>query len=99
MEELSVDGIIAGRPIVEGVDGSLDSRAALAWAIDEARRRRVALEVVTAWHYPAQWAEGFNDRWADDEAALATSARGAAERSVAELLGETPRPTWISVRA
>ncbi len=35
--------------IVVGVDGSEASRAALAWAIDEARRRAACLEAVTAW--------------------------------------------------
>jgi nucleotide-binding universal stress UspA family protein len=39
--------------IVVGVDGSPGSRAALAWALDEARLRGAALDVVHAWHAPA----------------------------------------------
>src|SRR5687768_3755460 len=37
--------------VVVGVDGSAGSRAALAWAADEARIRGATLEVVTAWSY------------------------------------------------
>ena len=37
--------------VVVGVDGSSASKAALAWALDEARARGATLEVVTAWSY------------------------------------------------
>lgn len=37
--------------IVVGVDGSDGARAALRWALSEARLRSVALEVVHAWSY------------------------------------------------
>lgn len=35
-----------------GVDGSQGARAALAWALDEARLRQAGVEVVHAWHPP-----------------------------------------------
>jgi nucleotide-binding universal stress UspA family protein len=38
--------------IVVGVDGSDDGRRALGWALDEARARRCAVEVVHAWRPP-----------------------------------------------
>ena len=38
--------------IVVGVDGSACALAALRWALDEARRRRADLELVTSWHAP-----------------------------------------------
>ena len=38
--------------IVCGVDGSAGSRAALAWAWNEAKVHGAALEAVTAWQYP-----------------------------------------------
>jgi nucleotide-binding universal stress UspA family protein len=38
--------------IVVGVDGSDDGRRALDWALDEARARRCAVEVVHAWRPP-----------------------------------------------
>lgn len=38
--------------ILVGVDGSETSRAALRWAMDEARLRHAAVDVVHAWHMP-----------------------------------------------
>lgn len=38
--------------IVVGVDGSETSVRALAWALDEARRRHAVVEVVHTWHLP-----------------------------------------------
>jgi len=38
--------------VVVGVDGSPHSRAALRFAVDEARQRGARLEVVHSWHYP-----------------------------------------------
>lgn len=39
--------------IVAGIDGSPASKAALEWALDEARLRDATLEIVHAWQYPA----------------------------------------------
>lgn len=41
---------LRSRPIVVGVDGSAASRAALAWAVDEAARRGCAVEAITGQH-------------------------------------------------
>jgi nucleotide-binding universal stress UspA family protein len=41
------------RGIVVGVDGSDGSRHALAWALDEARLRGVAVHAVHVWSYPS----------------------------------------------
>jgi nucleotide-binding universal stress UspA family protein len=38
--------------IVVGVDGSEHAKKALEWAIDEAKLRGGAVQVVTAWHLP-----------------------------------------------
>ena len=38
--------------IVVGVDGSDESRAALAWAVEEARLRRVPVLAIHAWELP-----------------------------------------------
>jgi nucleotide-binding universal stress UspA family protein len=38
--------------IVVGVDGSVGSKAALLWAIAEARTRHADLEIITCWHPP-----------------------------------------------
>lgn len=41
--------------IVVGVDGSEPSKAALAWALEEARLRAATLEVICAFKLPAGW--------------------------------------------
>ena len=40
------------RRIVVGVDGSVPSKAALAWAVRQARLTGAAVEAVVAWEYP-----------------------------------------------
>jgi nucleotide-binding universal stress UspA family protein len=39
--------------IVVGVDGSVSSKAALAWALGQARLTGAVVEAVTAWEFPA----------------------------------------------
>lgn len=70
---------MSGR-IVVGVDGSDGARAALAWALDEARLRRASVDLVHAWHAPAPVVPGpYGAAPAvDDE--MADSARVAAEK-------------------
>ena len=41
--------------IVVGVDGSGSSKAALRWAIRQAKLTGSSVEAVTAWHYPAAY--------------------------------------------
>ncbi|MBY8889076.1 universal stress protein [Streptomyces sp. PTM05] len=43
----------AGGRIVVGADGSAASRAALAWAVGQARLTGASVEAVIAWEYPA----------------------------------------------
>jgi nucleotide-binding universal stress UspA family protein len=43
------------RRIVVGVDGSVPSKAALAWAIGQARLTGAAVEAVMAWEFPATY--------------------------------------------
>ncbi|KOV90107.1 universal stress protein [Nocardia sp. NRRL S-836] len=38
------------RPVVVGVDGSPASRAALRWAVEDARRRGCPVDAISAWH-------------------------------------------------
>ena len=44
--------------IVVGVDGSDESKTALAWAIEEARLRNAQLDAVYVWQYPMVEAHG-----------------------------------------
>ena len=41
--------------IVVGVDGSVPSRAALGWAVRQARLTGAVVEAVIAWHYPGSY--------------------------------------------
>lgn len=52
-------------PVTAGVDGSNESRAALAWAAREAERRRLPLHVVHAWRFEVHDAVDLGDR--DDQ--------------------------------
>lgn len=85
--------------IIVGVDGSDDSRRALAWALAEADLRNADLHVVIAWAFPYAWGRGFNSEWADDADFFAKAAEKEAEEAVAELLGSAARPTWLHVHA
>jgi len=62
------------QPIVVGVDGSVGSRAALGWAIDEAIRREAPLELVHSWR-PMYRAP--HDAAGDSEAELVARDHGA----------------------
>lgn len=60
--------------IVVGVDGSAAARAALDWAIDQARHRRTEIRAVHAWEVPALGSTAF-DRLLGDPDALEAEAR------------------------
>jgi nucleotide-binding universal stress UspA family protein len=75
------------RVIVVGVDGSEESRAALHWAVEEARLRDARIRVVHAWWaYPALAAG--TPITADAWAALEESADSFVAGFVTETLGE-----------
>jgi nucleotide-binding universal stress UspA family protein len=78
---------MSARSIVVGVDGSPPSRYALAWALEEARRRKARLVVIHAWWAMPQLGETGIDVFAmpPDEAA-----RLALERFVADAVGLPP---------
>jgi nucleotide-binding universal stress UspA family protein len=92
------DQRVGGHRIVVGFDGSAPSEAALRWALTEAQQRGCDLDVVAAWRYPAEWAEGFNEKWADDEMALAQRARSDAEAALCRCL-DGATPPWVHVHA
>lgn len=53
------------RRIVAGVDGSVSSRHALDWAVEQAERVGATLEVITAWEWPTiyGWPLPFPEGW------------------------------------
>jgi nucleotide-binding universal stress UspA family protein len=55
--------------IVVGIDGSEQSRAALRWALSEAKRRGSSLDVIHAWHVPFV-KEAYTGSASNEEAAL-----------------------------
>jgi nucleotide-binding universal stress UspA family protein len=80
--------------IVVGVDGSAPSKAALAWAVRQAGLTGAAVDVVTAWEFPAffpaPWPPGPGGDWKE-------LARRVATEAVAELPG-SGRPAEIRPR-
>ena len=80
------------RPIVVGIDGSVGSRAALGWAIDEATRRKVPLELVHSWRPMYHTAR---DPAGDAEAELVAREHGHAllTAAAATVTRSTPHPT------
>ena len=75
------------RRIVVGVDGSDSSKAALRWAIRQARLTGGSVDEVTAWHYPSAFG------WApvpDDVADPETSAKQTLTEALAEVSGLEP---------
>ena len=76
-----------GGHIVVGVDGSPESDAALRWAVDEARLRDVALDVVTVWTYPMPAFVGIPGGYASIE--LGEDLERRAKEAQAEALART----------
>ncbi len=85
--------------IVVGVDGSAASDNALSWALSEAELRGVDLDVVIAWTFPYQWAEGFDMMWREDSEYFAKIAMAEADKAVERVLHGVPRPSWLHVWA
>jgi len=81
--------------IVVGVDGSPASHHALVWAHAEAKQRGTDLDVVMAWAYPYQWAEGFNAQWGADSDYFAKFASTEVDQGIDAMLAGEPRPAWI----
>jgi nucleotide-binding universal stress UspA family protein len=67
------------RRIVVGVDGSESSKAALRWAIRQAKLTSSTVDAVTAWHYPSTYG------WAP-VADGATDIEGEAKKALTEVL-------------
>lgn len=85
--------------IVVGVDGSDGAARALDHALMQARQWAAGLDVIIAWQYPYQWAEGYNPNWVDDERWFEAHAFQRASAMVEKALDGEPWPSWLHVRA
>ena len=70
--------------IVVGVDGSPGSRAALEWAVDEARRRGDRVEAVMTWQDPPTYVE-VPVTWAVDRTEIEEATNRALREAIASL--------------
>lgn len=80
--------------IVVGVDGSSESHAALAWAVEEGRLRGAEVEAVHVWSYPAMtYLTGLvpPPTFAHDD--LAEEARAVLDRACDVVEATTPAPS------
>jgi len=82
--------------IVVGVDGSVPSKAALAWAIRQARRTGAAVDAVIAWQVPLTVRTPWPLTWSTDfrslaEHVLADAMADAAVRDSADHVEITPK--------
>ena len=85
----------AGAPVVVGVDGSSNSKAALAWAARYAATSRLPLRVIAVWHAPTSygWTVPLPVNW-DPEA----DTKHFLDTEVKEVLGsELPSGVTLSV--
>jgi len=72
--------------IVVGVDGSESSKAALAWAVDQAELTDADVEAVIAWQYPIAFAGA---GYAPIGSLMDTDFEGTAERVLSAAISET----------
>jgi nucleotide-binding universal stress UspA family protein len=81
------------RSIVVGIDDSAGARAALSWALDEAKRQQAAITLVHAYLVEVAWI----DR--SDMARWVTLARDAAETALAHIIADADIPPGVKVHA
>ena len=86
--------------VVAGVDGSPNSRAALAWAAEEATHRACRLHVLTAWTLPTPTTGGRSGppSYLPDVATYQEQADHLIDTEVREVLGDEHSATCSAVR-
>jgi|SRR5699024_2899385 len=85
------------RRIVVGVDGSEGARRALEWAIREARTHEAALDVISAWTLPADWAQGYNPELMADLETESQRVGTKTRAEVEEVVGTHDLPEWLTI--
>lgn len=85
--------------IVVGVDGSLGSKAALTWAMSQARLSGATIEAVTAWQDPAMYGTAFG--WANaafEGDTYTTTMVKALDDTIAEVSDQVQAPVTVHAR-
>jgi nucleotide-binding universal stress UspA family protein len=85
--------------IVVGVDGSPHSKAALRWAMNQARLTGAVLEAVAVWQNPPMSEHGYG--WSTviyDDQSLATTAEKVLTETIAEVAGQQGVPVETHTR-
>jgi nucleotide-binding universal stress UspA family protein len=81
------------RHIVVGVDGSPGARAALNWALEEAKRHQARVTVLNADGFEVAWIDRADiQRWSDME-------RQAAETALAQIVEDVHAPATVELDA
>jgi nucleotide-binding universal stress UspA family protein len=80
-----------GPRVVVGIDHSTGARAALLFALEDGKRRRVPVEVVSAYRPPEYWMDFYAvATYQPDQ--MRTAATDRAEQFVADVVAEGPQP-------
>lgn len=82
--------VMRGPRVVVAVDGSTGSRAALAFALEDAARRGVPVEAVIAYHVPELWLD-YNLQGSSEEERLHDSLRAQHEERIRAVVDEVAR--------
>lgn len=75
--------------ILVGIDGSEGSKAALRWAVAEAKERGWSVQAITVWQSPFRFGDTFLNPV--DETKLAKGAQDLLDRTIAEVVGDNPQ--------
>jgi nucleotide-binding universal stress UspA family protein len=87
------------RYIVVGVDSSHGSRAALRWALAQARLTGAAIEAVAAWQQPATYEYSYGAvPFPSPGDSIATTAEKVLTETVAEVVGTSAEPVDVRIK-
>jgi nucleotide-binding universal stress UspA family protein len=88
-----------GRRVIVGVDGSPNSKTALAWAMTQARLTGAGIEAVAAWQEPVM--SGYSYGWSPsmyEGDSIATITEKVLAETVADVAGPQHEPVEIETR-
>jgi nucleotide-binding universal stress UspA family protein len=96
---MNVQNHLENRYIVVGVDGSHGSRAALAWALTQARLTGAAVEAVAAWQQPATYGYSYGAiPFPSPGEGIAVTTEKILAETVADVVGTAAQPVDIRMK-